>query len=186
VVDDLDKLRQGLRAMPVPGPRPGFEDRVLAKATRPRQRAATSKRAATWWAAAAGALAASIAWLMIANPFATPSEPSVFLMVNESRDVALVIDAERDLDGATIRLHVSGAVDLAGYETQRDIEWATSLTQGSNLLSLPVIAREPGDGHIVAEIEHGGRTRKVSVLMRVGPPARSTHAVGAAAGGDMA
>jgi hypothetical protein len=48
-----------------------------------------------------------------------------------------------------------------------------TLTQGANLLSLPVFAREPGEGRVVAEIEHEGRTRRVSVAMHVSAPARA-------------
>ena len=33
VIDDLEKLRERLKAMPVPEPRPGFVDRALATAS---------------------------------------------------------------------------------------------------------------------------------------------------------
>jgi hypothetical protein len=39
-----------------------------------------------------------------------------------------------------------------------------------NLLSLPVFARAPGDGLVVAEIEHEGRTRRLSVALHVVTP----------------
>ena len=42
------------------------------------------------------------------------------LALNESREVSLVIDSERDLEGATIRLFVTGSVALAGYEQQQE------------------------------------------------------------------
>ena len=126
---------------------------------------AALRRPATWWAAAAGALAATLAWVAILwmQPGDVRRNASLVLALNESRDVSLVIDSERDLEGATIRLYVTGSVALAGYEQQHEIEWMTSLTQGANLLSLPVVARAPGDGRVVAEIEHEGRTRRVSV-----------------------
>ena len=38
------------------------------------------------------------------------AEPSLALALNESREVSLVIDSERDLEGATIRLYVTGSV----------------------------------------------------------------------------
>jgi hypothetical protein len=174
VIEDLEKLREGLRAMPVPEPRPGFVDRVLAISTagQPKReshgiRGALS-RPLTWWAACIGAAAASVAWILVMSLYAhAPQEPRVMLALNESREISLVIDSERALEGATIRLHVTGGVALAGYEGQQEIQWLTSLNQGANLLSLPVVARAPGDGSVVAEIEHQGRTRRVSVVMHV-------------------
>ena len=174
MVDDLEKLRAGLRDMPIPDPRPGFVDRVLIRATagtpgrETRVARSIFKRPATWWAAGAGALAATLVWgVLFWTQSGAPQEPSVNLALNESREVSLVIDSERDLTDATIRVFVMGSVGLAGYEEQREIEWLTSLTQGANLLSLPVIGLTPGEGSIVAVIEHGGRTRRVSVAMHV-------------------
>lgn len=174
VIDDLQKLRTALSGMPVPEPAAGFEDRVLARATRSRASRPVLRQASTWWAAAAGALAATLACVAIflGRTGVSESTPaSVVLALNESRDVSLVIDSERALEGATIRLYVTGSVALEGYEDQREIVWQTSLTQGPNLLSLPVVARATGDGSVVAEIEHEGRKRLVSVVLRVTPAA---------------
>ena len=183
MTDDHDKLREGLRAMPVPDPRPGFVDRVLTNATAAQRRQqpgrirAALARPLTWWAAGAGAVAASIAWLVLMSiRVGEPAEPSLTLALHESREVSLVIDSERDLEGATIRLYVTGSVALAGYEEQHEIQWLTSLTQGANLLSLPVVARSPGEGRVVAEIEHEGRTRRVSVALHVSAPATISFA----------
>jgi len=175
VVDDITKLRDALSTMRVPEPRHGFVDRALLNASRGDALAGRGFRAAirrpsTWWAAGAGALAATLAWMALFIHSGSVSEPRLVLALNESRDVPLVIDAERDLEGATIRLSVSGSVGLAGYGEQQEIEWTTSLTHGTNLLSLPVFARTPGDGLVVAEIEHEGRTRRLSVALHVVAP----------------
>ena len=174
MVADLDKLRAALSGMTVPEPAAGFETRVIAKATGfvTSRAPGVLRRPGTWWAAAAGALAATLACVAILwpQPIAAPGA-NVVLALNESRDVSLVIDSERALEGATIRLYVTGSVTLAGYEQQQEIEWTTSLTQGPNLLSLPVFARAPGSGSVVAVIEHEGRTRRISVVLDVIAPA---------------
>jgi hypothetical protein len=182
VVDYLEKLRAELRAMPVPEPRPGFVDRVLANATtrlpvrEPTGIRAALRRPATWWAAGAGALAATLACVaLLWMQSGAPREPTLALMLNESRDVPLVIDSERDLVNATIRLYVTGSVVLAGYEDQHEVEWKISLTRGANLLSLPVVARATGDGHVVAEIEHEGHIRRLNVALHVSPPGMTSH-----------
>jgi hypothetical protein len=177
VVDELEKLRAALRALPTPEPRAGFVDRALAAATAGtaanRIEPARRVRRRIWWVAAGSALAASLAlvtWLPTGDRTSPASAPAVTLALNESRDVALVIDAERDLEDATIRLIVSGGVSLAGFEDQREIEWLTSLTHGANLLSLPVVAHAEGDGRLVAVIEHEGRSRRVSIALKVAAP----------------
>jgi len=183
VIDDLTKLRESLQAMPVPEPRAGFEERVLSHATsRVSAPVALEQRGAwrvtaTWWAAIGGALAASLVWATLwFMQGGTPAQTRVLLTLNESREVPLVIDSERELTDATIRLYVSGSIALAGYEGQHEIEWLTTLNRGTNLLSLPVIAREPGEGLVVAEIEHEGRKRRVTVAMHVAESGRTTLA----------
>jgi len=160
--------------MPVPEPRSDFEARVMAHATgRSAAPAGAGRKAArrvtaTWWSAIGGALAASLVWATLwFLQGGTPQQTRVVLHLNESREVPLVIDSERELEDATIRLYVSGSIALAGYEEQREIEWSTTLNRGANLLSLPVVAREPGEGLVVAEIEHEGRKRRVTVAMHV-------------------
>ena len=165
MVDDLSKLRESLNRMPVPEPREGFVDRVLANAS------SEIRRPFNWWAAGLGALAATLACVaLLWRPADPTQQASVRLALNESRDVSLVIESERALEGATIRLYVTGSVELAGYEQQHEIEWKTSLTAGANLLSLPVVGRAPGDGLVIAEIEHQGHTRRLSLALHVTAP----------------
>jgi len=168
--------------MPVPAPRADFIDRALSKATTNQPGRETSglraalRRPSTWWAAGVGALAATLACVAIfLGQTNVARGPALSLALHESREVPFVIDSERDLDGATIRLYVSGSVALSGYEDQHEIEWQVSLTRGSNLLSLPVFAQEPGEGLVVAEIEHEGRTRRLSLALFVSAPKDDAH-----------
>jgi hypothetical protein len=161
--------------MPVPESRRGFVDRALLiasgrKSPEVRGFRDAIRRPATWWAAGVGALAATLAWMALFIHAGAVREPNLILALNESRVVPLVINAERNLDDATIRLSVTGSIGLAGYGEQHEIVWTTSLTQGANLLSLPVFARAPGDGSVVAEIEHEGRTRRLSMALHVVAP----------------
>ena len=168
--------------MPVPPPRAEFIDRALAKATTSQPGRATTgfrvalRRPSTWWAAGMGALAATLACVAVflAQPDVARG-PNLTLALHESREVPFVIESERDLADATIRLYVTGSVALDGYEGQHEIEWQVSLTKGSNLLSLPVLAREPGEGLVVAEIEHEGRTRRLSLALHVSAPEGDAH-----------
>ncbi|WP_129645365.1 hypothetical protein [Peristeroidobacter agariperforans] len=168
---DAEILRQALKRIPAPEPRPEFIDRAFAKATGSvspaRSRLAhLASRWETWVGAAAGAAVAILAMLMLVSPLAT-RDPGITLALNEMRDIDVLIDSERTLDGATIRIVATGSVVLDGFENERQIDWQTHLAKGSNILSLPVLARSTGAGQLVAVIEHEGRTRQVTVNLTV-------------------
>ncbi|GFE81943.1 hypothetical protein GCM10011487_39430 [Steroidobacter agaridevorans] len=165
---DAEILRRALKRIPAPEPRPEFIERAFAKATGsaspPRSRLAhLASRWETWIGAAAGAAVAVIVTLMLLSP----REPGITLALNEMRDIDVLIDSERALDGATIRIVATGSVVLDGFENERQIDWQTHLAKGSNMLSLPVLARSTGAGQLVAVIEHEGRTRQVTVNLTV-------------------
>lgn len=175
---DSEKLRQALKGMPVPEPRPGFVDRALANATGAGRKPATSRlgglrhfatRWETWIGAALGGAVAATLTLLLLRPLepATPEAEAITLALHEARAIDVLIDSERSLDDATIRIVATGSVMLDGFDNEREIDWRTSLERGSNLLSLPVVARSAGKGQLVAVIEHGGRTRRVTINLTV-------------------
>lgn len=168
---DSEILRRALKRIPAPEPRPGFIDRALAKATRqippPRSRLAhLASRWETWIGAALGGGIATVLTLILLRPM-EPNPPGITLALNEMRDIDVLIDSERALEDATIHIVASGSVALDGFDNERQIDWQTHLAQGSNMLSLPVVARSKGAGRLVAVIEHGGRTRRVTVNLTV-------------------
>jgi hypothetical protein len=118
---------------------------------------------------AIGALAAAIALVAFYPHWVERAgEPTaVGLVLDEAREIAVVIDSERELPEATIRVYVTGGIELAGFGDQRELQWVATLTQGSNLLALPVVARATGAGQLVAEIEHEGRTKRAIVAVQV-------------------
>ncbi len=169
-----DSLSEALRQMPVPPPRPGFVDRALASATqqparrgqRPLHRLLTAWE--TWIGVVAGAAATAVVATLMLRP-ATPTAAPVrmTLEVNEARTIDVMIASERELPEATIRIYVSGSVALDGFGDDREIDWRTHLERGSNLLSVPVVARSAGPGRLIAVVEHDGRTRQVAIDLAV-------------------
>lgn len=105
--------------------------------------------------------------MLFIGPHLAPSAPDITLALNEMRDIDVLIDSERALQGATIRIVASGSIALDGFDNEREIDWQTHLARGSNMLSLPVVARSTGAGRLVAVIEHGGRTRRVTINLTV-------------------
>jgi hypothetical protein len=170
---NLESLSDALRRMPVPPPRAGFVDDVLALATagldRPQRasRLGALVRWETWVGAASGAAVAAMATILIMRPQALAPSDDITLALNESRNIEVLIDSERTLDDATVRVVTSGAVELDGFEDRNEVRWQTSLERGRNVLSLPVVARTSGAAQLVAVIEHDGRSRRVAVRLLV-------------------
>ena len=183
VDNESEGLRQALRRMPVPEPRPGFVDRVLANATANESTAAAAgqptsasgrlrhlvTRWETWMGAALGGAVAAALTIFLLNPVGPRSIPAegITFALHEARDVDVLIDSDRALAGATIRIAVTGGVALDGFENEHEIRWQADLERGSNLLSLPLVARTTGKGQLVATIEHAGRTRQVIIALNV-------------------
>lgn len=162
--------------MPVPEPGPEFVERALAKAVgaaRPSSGHSVLRGFAlswqTWAGAALGGAVVAILMLVLLRPVEQTgaSAPGIALILHETRDIDVMIDSERALEGATIRIVASGSVALNGFDDDREIGWQADLERGSNLLSLPVVARSAGKGQLVAIIEHEGRTRRVMINVTV-------------------
>jgi hypothetical protein len=178
VDSESEALRQALRRMPVPEVRPEYVDRALARATVGTAQSSASGQSVlhrfamswhTWAGAAIGGVLVAILMLMLLRPVEQPgaSAPGLALILHEARDIDVMIDSERALEGATIRIVASGSIALDGFDNDHEIGWQANLERGSNLLSLPVVARSAGKGQLVAIIEHEGRTRRVMINVTV-------------------
>jgi hypothetical protein len=179
--DDFQTLREALRRMPTPEPRPDFVERALARAAAQQQDPQAValpgrlRRFATRWetwagAALGGAVAAALMLVLVRTVDTTESRQPLALTLHEVRNVDVLIDSDRELKGATIRVAASGSIVLDGFDDERQIDWQADLERGANLLSLPVVARAAGKGRLVAVIEHEGRTRQVTIDLSVVDP----------------
>jgi hypothetical protein len=167
--------------MPTPQLRPGFVDRALANATGVATRGSSrgtladrtrwrhvALRWETWLGAVVGGAVAAALTVVLMQPVKPhPGEETITMALNEARDIDVLIESDRNLPDATIRIAVTGGVALDGFANEHIVDWRTDLGRGPNLLSLPVIARKAGDGQLVAVIEHGGRTRTVMINLTV-------------------
>jgi hypothetical protein len=179
--DDFQTLREALRRMPTPEPRPDFVERALARAAAQQQGPQAValpgrlRRFATRWetwagAALGGAVAAALMLVLVSPVGPRDAGPQLALTLHESRNVDVLIDSDRELKGATIRIAAIGSIALEGFDDERQIDWQADLERGTNLLSLPVVARAAGKGWLVAVIEHEGRSRQVAIDLSVVDP----------------
>jgi hypothetical protein len=167
--------------MAVPPPRPGFVDDVLAKAARQEQvharrqsdRSSLLARWEMWLGVLVGTAATVLVTVFVfdRNEGAT-SSANITLAVNESRNIDVLIDSDRTLDAATIKVAATGSVELEGLGDKHEVEWQARLERGRNVVSLPVIARTAGEAQLVAIVEHAGKKRRVGVSLSVRRPPR--------------
>jgi hypothetical protein len=180
-------MRGALRHMPTPRMRPGFADAALAAARTPipasfaapknvrsRGRGAWGRRwrrVEVWTGATIGAAAAAALMVVlwgVPQRDTAPDEPAgVRLALYESRDIGVAIDTETALAGATLTIFVDGGIDLVGFGERREIRWQTDLDAGTNMLSLPIIAHSLADGRLTALVEHGAKSQRIEVRVRV-------------------
>jgi hypothetical protein len=167
-------LNDALKGMPVPPARPGFVDDVLRHATRAHadrvQPLNLLARWEMWLGVVVGAAATVLVTVFVISPRTDTSTSNITLAVNESRNIDVLIESERTLDDATIRVATSGPVELNGLGDNHEVAWQTRLERGRNVLSLPVVARAAGDAQLIAVVEHAGKKRRVGINLSVRRP----------------
>ena len=137
--DDFQTLRQALRRMPTPEPRAGFVERALARAAAQQRTEQASlparlrrflSRWETWTGAALGAAAAAAMTLILLRPVDTTesARPQLALTLHETRNIDVLINSERELKGATIRIAATGSIALDGFDDEQHIDWQADLS----------------------------------------------------------
>lgn len=170
------------RARSVPPPSPGAFERTIAAATRgvPRELprpVPVGRRGGFWTGLTVGSgvmtAAAAVAWAAFVVREGDPvperapaTTPQVTLSLYEPQDVSIAVDAPSALMDAEIRVVLTGAIELDGFENRRELRWHTNLDAGANQLTLPVVATDAGGGQLLVEVQHGQKRRTFVVDVR--------------------
>lgn len=196
---EIEALRAALRAMPVPEMRPGFAKAALAtavaqdagrkQATVPAPRAARRRTrrfgfmpwagilAWPWLGAVAGAVAAGLLIVALWGPTQNVVAPEgasaateVTLALYEPRDITIAIDTDQALPGARLTVRIDGGIELVGFGDTRELSWEADLEEGTNTLSLPVLAHSLEQGRLTTLVEHGQRRQQIELAIRTDAP----------------
>ena len=132
-----------------------------------------------WLGVATGAVAAGILvvalWGLppdLATPESPAAQPAELAMaLYEPRDISIAIDAPQAMPGARLTVSVAGGIELVGFGDTRELSWETDLEEGTNMLSLPVLAHSLELGRLTALVEHGARKQQIELAIRPGAPA---------------
>ncbi|MDH5445896.1 MAG: anti-sigma factor [Gammaproteobacteria bacterium] len=163
-LNQIQELRQALRALPVPAPGPGFTSRML-EPIRQQQRRKNAVNGLI------SALAASLViWLGVhIMPAQQPDTgvDAIAMSISEVRNVSLVFRAPDAFNKVTMQLELDGNIELAGYQGKTELEWQTTLKKGANTLVLPIKAIGSGDALVTARIKHQGKTRIFRIPVKI-------------------
>ncbi len=148
----------------------GLFEMLMQNAVQPAVRAS---RGTGFWlgagsALAAGVLLAVMSFWLITAPAPSPVEITTYqVSLDEPRDLNIAIDLKRDMPGATLRVVLSGGIELDGYGSRRELTWTADLTKGVNRLTLPIMAINAMGGQLLVQVEHENRRKTLRVELRV-------------------
>lgn len=131
---------------------------------------------AFWSGLGVGATAVAAVALLLFLPTAEErvdtgtTVPVVTLAVMEPQDISIAINTPETMQGAEMHVMLRGAIDLAGYEGQRDLTWPVDLERGVNELTLPVIATSDRGGRMVVEVRFGDKRKTFQVDVQAAAP----------------
>ncbi len=148
----------------------GLFEMLMQNAVQPAVRAS---RGTGFWlgtgsALAAGVLLTVMSFWLITTPAPSPVEITTYqVSLDGPRDINIAIDLEREMPGATLRVVLSGGIELDGYGSRRELTWTADLTKGVNRLTLPIMAIDAMGGQLLVQVEHENRRKTLRVELRV-------------------
>lgn len=188
-----DELMQSLRAMPVPPMRPGFTPQALRRAAEPKQHHRRGFATGFSTALAAGvALWVTVSVIMpgsdpvqpqLAPPPQAQAEPQqegvaeVQLALHQESTVNLVFFSPKEVGEATLSIELPENVEVVGFPGERVIAWQTSLSEGQNILPLPLRANSLANSELLASIESGGTKKSFKLQIDVSEPGSTKNSI---------
>lgn len=175
-----EQMIQALRAMPVPAMRPGFTQQALKRAVEQKQHHRRGFATGFSTALAAGvALWVAVSFMMpgadVTQPQLQPQPAAqaeaegvaqVQLALYQESTVNLVFHSPKPVSDATLSITLPENVELVGFPGERVIAWQTSLSEGQNILPLPLRANALTNSELLASIESG--SSKKSFRLQIG------------------
>lgn len=180
-----DELIQSLRAMPVPPMRPGFTQQVLKRAVEQKQHHRRGFATGFSTALAAGvALWVVVSFMMpgadITQPQLQPPPQAeaegvaqVQLALYQESTVNLVFYSPKLVSDATLTITLPENVEIVGFPGERVIAWQTSLSEGQNILPLPLRANALANSELLASIQSGDSKKSFRLQIGVSESGRT-------------
>ncbi len=164
-------LMAGLKQVQVPAMTPGFAQRAVSHAAsqakqRPHRRG--------FVAGFSSALVAGFALMLVVvgilpggNGIEPNVMPEVAISIAAPQTLNLAFDVGYAMNDATLSIDLPGNIEVVGFPGENRLSWQTSLTQGRNILPLPLKGTAAAAGEIIATLEQGGKKKILRIQVRV-------------------
>jgi len=164
-------IRDALTKLQAPAMRPDFAVQAFNKVRQQNTAVAGSKRfTGTGLALAASLALAGIVGVFIYQPNSMEPQPepnAIQISMQQPKSISVVFNAKEDLDQVTISIELSDNLALDGYAGKRTVSWNTPLQKGKNMLSLPIIATQSGNGTVIARLRLGDQDKTFRIHVDV-------------------
>lgn len=162
-------LERELREMPVPEPKDDFPARAIGNAVR-RNR---MKRIHAFVGISAAAMLIVVAGLFFTRglsdfsgaPGPTP-DAGIASLSGMEKTVRVMIEAKESRQNAILTIDLPKNTALKNYPGHHRLTWQTDLTQGKNLLELPLLFMDDTEGDVYIHYRYNGNEQQVRIPVR--------------------
>lgn len=163
-------LQEGLKQLPVEQPASDFEERMFARVRRHYSQPRKEHQRFNFATGFATAAVFSLMIWFVSSVYlsdAVIQQPQIIsVAMNETQTVRLLFDSPKDIQQVSLSLDLPQNMELQGYPGRSGLVWQTSLQKGQNILALPVLAIQPGQGELMAQLSYGDKVKTFSVVLR--------------------
>ncbi len=159
-------MLQELKGISVPEPKAGFENRVFSEVRKQHREEHRNRFAAGFVTAmAASVLLWFVSMIYLPQNINTQTEV-ISLALNDVQTVSLAFDAVNDIESVTLSIGLPQNVEIEGYPGKKSLAWTTRLQKGQNILALPVMAVDSGQGELIAQLSYGDKKQTFRIVLK--------------------
>lgn len=164
-LEEVALIRRLAKDLPVEQANGDFEHRVFSN-VRKQYPVQNNRFAAGFITAIAASLIFWVASIVLLPQFNTSQPQFISIALNDTQTIRLSFDAQSDIAQATVSINLPNNFELEGYPGYKNLTWTTSLKKGQNILTLPIMAVDLGEGELVAQLKYNGKTKTFKLRLK--------------------
>ena len=159
-------MMMGLKDLSIPDPTLNFEQRVFSEVRRQHKETQRYKFAAGFSTAVAASLAIWFTSTLFMPATISQQPQAITVAMNEVQTIRLLFDSKESIQNVSLSIDLPENMELDGYPGRKELVWKTSLKKGQNVLALPVMAVEYGQGELIATLKIGDKVKVLRVELK--------------------